>query len=257
MKKVLLIIGLAALSFGLSAAGSIMLAKQQQEAKDAESEGTDGDVSIAQSEGLEQTETADANSPEAMDLPLPVKARPVSPEEIYRYGVIFQKREEGIRQREEALEKERLRMKLVFEDVRTEQRELEGMEEQIRGKIAEAGQLLQKIGQKQQDLTREQEQAKKELDQFKENQTEYQTAELENIKQLSKWFQAMQPDKAAEYLKELSNDGRMDTAVQILGNFEEREASKILSALDDAALVVQLAEKFKGLKRPEKKKSTR
>ena len=77
--------------------------------------------------------------------------------------------------------------------------------------------------------------------------------ETANIKRMSTWFQAMTPEKSAEYLSELANDGEMDMAAQILGNLEEREASKVLAAIKEPGLVTQLIDRFKSREPPKKK----
>lgn len=241
------IVGL--LSFGLAAGGSIYLQKSKLAEEQAAAEKPEDKAPESASDS---TETPQQETP-LEDLPIAVRATPASPEEIVRFGMTFQKREEALKAREEQLRQERIRLKLVSEDVRAEQRELEGLEQQIRGKLASAEDVLNQIGQKQQHMTEEQEAAKKELEKFQKQQQEVSNVEAENIKKMSAWFQAMEPEKAGEYLRELVNDGKMSTAVRILANFEEREASKILAAMNDPALVIQLAEQFKGLKGPEKK----
>jgi flagellar motility protein MotE (MotC chaperone) len=70
---------------------------------------------------------------------------------------------------------------------------------------------------------------------------------------MSAWFQGMEPEKAAGVLKSLANEGKMELAVQLLANFEEREASKVLAAIDDTQLTVELAEAFQSFKRAPKK----
>jgi flagellar motility protein MotE (MotC chaperone) len=57
----------------------------------------------------------------------------------------------------------------------------------------------------------------------------------------------------------MAHDGEDQTeiAVQILRNLEEREAAKILSAIEDPKLVQLLIEKFRNLKRPPEKTATR
>ncbi len=67
---------------------------------------------------------------------------------------------------------------------------------------------------------------------------------------MSEWVEGMSPEKAAEYLRELSNDGKMETAIRVLSNLDGRKASKILDAMSDPKLVVQLTERFKELDHP-------
>ncbi|HVJ87960.1 MAG TPA: hypothetical protein VM452_20015, partial [Caulifigura sp.] len=78
-------------------------------------------------------------------------------------------------------------------------------------------------------------------------------AQRDNVKKMSAWFQGMEPEKAAGLLKGLANEGKMELAVQLLANFEEREASKVLAAIDDTTLTVELAEAFRTFKRAPKK----
>ncbi|MDB4731923.1 hypothetical protein OAF74_03700 [bacterium] len=61
----------------------------------------------------------------------------------------------------------------------------------------------------------------------------------------------MDEKKAAEVLREMSNDGKMSVAVEILSHLEEREAAQILSELDDAKLVQDLVTEFRNLKSPQ------
>lgn len=235
-------------SFGLAAGGSIYLQKSKNTAEDATEEDSAESKPAAAADNGQSPSNPER---EEEDLPIAVRATPASPEEIVRYGMTFRKREEALKAREEELRQERLRLKLVSEDVRAEQRELEGLEQQIRGKLVTAEGVLKEIDDRKQELTKQQEEAKKELDKFDQLQTQVNKAEDANVKKMSAWFQAMEPEKAADYLRELINDGQMPTAVKILSNFEEREASKILAAMNDPALVVQLAKQFKEMKRPE------
>jgi small-conductance mechanosensitive channel len=243
------IVGL--LSFGLAAGGSIFLQKSKTtETVEADVTDPTQDTTSGSTNPGSTFET-DSTS---VELPIAVRATPASPEEIVRYGMTFQKREEALKQREEELRQERLRLKLVSEDVRAEQRELEGLEQQIRGKLVAAEGVLKQIGDQQQEMKKQQEEAKTELDKFDKLQTQVDEGEEANIKKMSDWFQAMVPEKAADYLREMVDEGQMPTAVKILANLEQRDASKILAAMNDSSLVVQLVEEFKGLRRPEKAK---
>jgi hypothetical protein len=68
---------------------------------------------------------------------------------------------------------------------------------------------------------------------------------------MSKWLSSMAPEVAAQLVRELANNGQLDTVVQMLSNLNEREASKILEAVGDVGLISELTEKFRVLKRPE------
>lgn len=186
------------------------------------------------------------------ELPVAVRPRPMSPEEIFRYGVSLRNREDLVHQREQAIEKELARLKLIQEDIRGEQRDIDGVLEEIRAELQNSDEMLTRVQTERSKLQEAKVDAEKKLTELEKSKSVVKAHEAENVKVMSKWFEGMSPEQAAQYLRELSNGGKLETAVQLLSNFEEREASKILAAMNDPALVIQLTESFKQLKRPEK-----
>jgi len=184
------------------------------------------------------------------ELPVPVHGPAVSPEEVFRYSLSLRNREKTLKSQHESVERQQTQLKLVQEDIRGDQKKAEAMLTQIRDDIAAAEKLLANLQEQRQQLQQEQEKAKEHLQQFKKAQVEFKGNELGNIKQMSEWVEGMSPEKAAEYLRELSNDGKMETAIALLGHFDGRKASKILDAMNDPGLVVQLTEKFKEFEKP-------
>jgi flagellar motility protein MotE (MotC chaperone) len=77
-------------------------------------------------------------------------------------------------------------------------------------------------------------------------------SEEQNIKKLSTWVQGMDAPTAANLIRTMADNGKMDVAVRLLANFEEREASKVLAALNNPELMAELADKFRTLQRPTK-----
>lgn len=195
---------------------------------------------------------AGAGVAESSELPVVVRPRPASMEEILDLGKTMRNREKALEAREEAIRKERSRLKLVLDDIQSERLELESLQSDIHGKLAAAEKLLGEVALQRQQLTEEREKAKRDLEEIKSAQTEYKETEADNLKRMSQWIESMEPERAAECLRKLSDDGKLEMAVQLLGEFEEREAAKILEAMDDT-LVAQLLDKFKGVKRPTKK----
>lgn len=242
MARILAVLFVALLSFGVAAGGSIFYQKNSK--PEAESMATPPVVTV---------QKADSTEGPGEELPLAVRPPATSPEEMVRFSLTMGKREEALKKREEEIRQERLRLKLAMEDLRTEQRELEGLEEQVRGKIQIAQDYVKNVNDKMQELDRQREAAKTELETYQKHQADVDQNEMANIKRMSTWFQAMEPTKSAEYLSELANDGEMDMAAQILGNLEEREASKVLAAIKEPGLVSQLIDRFKSRKIPEKK----
>jgi len=187
------------------------------------------------------------------DMGVAVRPRAMSVEEILRYGMGLKKREELMKQREQSIAQQESQMKLVFADIQGEQREIEGLRSQMKDQLAAADQRLVEITQASERLAAERVKHEEELKKQVVPGEGVTESQRDNIKRMSAWFQSMEPTKAAQFLKELSNDGKLDLAVQMLANFEEREAAKVLSAFgeEDKALVGEITEAFKNYKRPE------
>lgn len=200
---------------------------------------------------------AAAHAPaESTDLPVAARPKPMSVEEIIRYGKGIKQRAEQLDKREAQLSEQESQLRLVLADVQGEQKEIDGLRIQIRDQIGTVETLLQQLDLKRSQQTEELKRTEEQTKLLEGQQKDVDTLQRDNIKRMSAWFQNMEPAKAANFLKELSNDGKTDMAVQLLSNFEEREASKILAELDDPSLMVELVESFKKLKRDEKKKPT-
>jgi flagellar motility protein MotE (MotC chaperone) len=260
MSKIILfgVFGLA--TFGIAAAASWWLQAGQTSETVAESQPADAQHEPP-AHGADE-----AGSVPAGELPVAIRPKPLSVEEIYRLGENLRKREETLKARAEELDAERAHMKLAMEDIRREQQEFESLQTKVQGLIATAEQLVAELGAKRQQAAEEQKKAEQDLKAIKEAQTKAEQdlktlkeaqgatneTERENIKRMAAWFQQMEPETAAEYLRELANDGGLDTAAQLLSDLEERDAAEILTAMSDAKLVIQLTEHFKDLKRPKK-----
>lgn len=191
---------------------------------------------------------------ETSDLPVAARPKPMSVEEIIRYGKGIKQRAEQLDKRESLLAEQESQLRLVLSDVQGEQKEIDGLRTQIRDQIGTVETLLEQLDIKRTQQTEEQKRTAEQVKLLGDQQQDVDSLQRDNIKRMSAWFQNMEPAKAASFLKELSNDGKTDMAVQLLSNFEEREASKILAELDDPGLMVELIESFKTLKRAEKKK---
>jgi hypothetical protein len=258
---------LFALVVGGSSAGVSLYLKKSQ-AKPAEKTETaddgvashvkPGDVSpdhapAAQSPSGHDTTAHVGGHDSGPDMGIAARPRAMSVEEILRYGMGLKKREELMKQREQSVAQQEAQMKLVFADIQGEQREIEGLRTQIKEQLAAADKRLVEINQATERMATERQKHEEELKKQTTPGEGVSDLQRDNIKRMSAWFQSMEPTKAAEFLKELSNDGKLDLAVQMLANFEEREAAKVLSAFseDDKALVSEITEAFKNYKRPE------
>jgi hypothetical protein len=202
--------------------------------------------------------TAAAPTPKepAPDMGVVARPRAMSVEEILRYGMGLKKREEFMKQREATVSQQEAQMKLIQGDIQGEQREIEGLRTQVKEQLALADKRVVELQQVHQKIVDERAKAEAEAQKTPMPGAEVNDSQRDNLKRMSAIFQSMEPTKAANFLKDLANDGKLDMAVELLANFEEREAAKVLSAFneEDKALVTDITEAFKNYKRPEAKK---
>jgi hypothetical protein len=179
-----------------------------------------------------------------------------TPEDIIRNAQVLKAREEKLVVRERAAEQEQMRLQLVQSDLQGEQTAIEALAEDVKSQIESANQLLVRISDEKNLLDQERQRNEQQLEEFKDQQTQMDAVEHQNLKQLSTLVQGMDSAAASSLIKNLANGGQIDVAVQLLANFEEREASKILAGLGDdpmnKTLMTDLIDKFRTLQRPTK-----
>jgi hypothetical protein len=242
VKSLIKLVAFAGFMFGVSAAGSWWMATHPPHAADAAAETAAADAAPATHDAALHDITG--------ELPVAVRPKPISPEELLRNAMTLRNREAALQQQEQAAQQRQARLELIQADMQGEQIEVEGLNAQVKAQIDAANALLARIVEERAAM-----EAK--LKEFEGAQTKMDASEAQNIKRMSAWIQGMEAETAADFLRELANDGKMDVAVQILANFEEREASKVLGAIGDSTLMIELAEKFRTLQRPEKETTRR
>lgn len=188
-------------------------------------------------------------------LPSAVRPQPVSVEELLKYSLGLKSREERIVEREKELDRKQSQASIVLADIEGEQRELDGLRAQVKGELGSVERILGQIAEERQKFDADRAKSETDLKELRNSQDAAKASEVENVKTMSTWFQAMDPEKAASIINDMAKDGKIDMAVQMLSNFEDRDAAKILSAIEDTTLTVELAEAFRNYKKPEKKDS--
>lgn len=184
---------------------------------------------------------------------MPISIRPdgkYSAEEIFRFGSSFRGQYEAIRRREAALREEKVRIAMVMEDVKGERRELDSLRAQAEDAIDTAEKLLARMQAEQGDLEAQKKASAAELETIKKSQFEYEVTESANLKKVSEWMQSMPAETAAKMLQTYVDEGKLQMAVKLLANIEERNVAKILAAIPAPSVVVQLTDAYRNLKPP-------
>lgn len=191
------------------------------------------------------------NAPKGEHLPISIRADgKSSAEEIFRQGSSFRSQYEAIQRREESLRQEKIRLKLVMDDVKGERRELDALRLEAEDAITVAEKLLAKLEADQAAMRDKKEESAKELETIKKSQIELDATESANLKKISEILQSTPPETAAATLKQLANDGKLPMVVKLLGTMEESKTAKIMSSIEDPAIVAQLMDAYRNLKLP-------
>ncbi len=212
--------------------------------------------SAATPDGKTPAETA---ATPAERMPVAIRPRDMSVEELLRYSMGVKEREEKLKQSEELLQRRRVQQQLALADIEGERKEIDGLRTQVSNQLKHAESLIEKLNVVRDEFLTEKEKQSQTLEQMKHERITIDQEHMDNTKRLSMWVQSMDPEKAAGVLTSMANDGpeQMEIAVQILRNLEEREAAKILSAIEDTKLVQQLIERFRHLQKPPAKTAVR
>lgn len=83
---------------------------------------------------------------------------------------------------------------------------------------------------------------------LKKRQVELEAGEKKNIDKIAAMYDAMSPEAAAPTFKQMADSGKIDMAAKILAQMKERNAARVLEAMSDPALALQILEKVKGIR---------
>lgn len=183
--------------------------------------------------GATEPQNVPATSTDETDLPLPVRPHPISTQEIFEIAMRLQERENAVAQREQQVQDREDRLNLVFGDLELKQQQVEGLRAEIRSLLRDSEALLSQLGLDQQSL------AAKQLElQALQNQVDSldatQTVEnQQNIRMIAGIFKDMEPQKAAQQLSSIWNNGETDFVIQVYAQLEERDSAAIGEYIDE------------------------
>jgi flagellar motility protein MotE (MotC chaperone) len=83
---------------------------------------------------------------------------------------------------------------------------------------------------------------------LKKKKVEFEAGEKKNIEKMAAMYDAMSPEAAAPVLKEMANSGRLEMGAKILVQMKERNAARVLEAMNDPSLALQYLEKIRGIR---------
>lgn len=177
---------------------------------------------------------------------MPVSLRPevpISTEALTELAQSIMKKQEIIFNAERRLKEEEKRIGLLFEDLRRERDELMAFSQRIDTKIIQAREATKLLQMETQSLEAQTKTLSKLEKKVGKSTDDLVDDELERrVKIVKNWFKGLEPEQAAEHLKEFANRGDIDFAARLLASLEERDIAKVLAAFEDAPLVAQLVD---------------
>ncbi len=179
---------------------------------------------------------------------MPVSLRPdqsLSIESVLQLSDSIRKKEQQLADREQVVVREEDRLKLLFEDLRREQKELEALGDSVDSKISAARELLANL-QQQQQLPGGPNSSTGGAASSDGSAATTAAPVDPRVEQARGWIKSLEADQAARYLKEFANQGDLKFAAQLLKSLDDRQAAKILAALNDPVLGTQLVEALAG-----------
>jgi|GEM_PF-1331278 flagellar motility protein MotE (MotC chaperone) len=256
MKK-LLIIGITSLIlFVLSASASYFWQqKMRSHAADGNAKGTETtgkDVPASKETVRSHAPSGNEKTPSRDDNALRAAVRPTynaGAEEIARMTNELRMRLAAVREREEQLAARKKMIDLIQEDIRGERTALDELRTQIKNELEALNEAMEGVEKQRGSLDEERQKISKSTQEMEARIVQLQKEEQENLKKMSGMYNSMSPEVAAKILQNLADTGKMDTAVKVLGQMQERQAAKVLAELTDAGLAAQLVEKLKSLRR--------
>jgi flagellar motility protein MotE (MotC chaperone) len=242
----IMLLSVVIILFGVAAGASWYL--QMQQTKDAEhpmvaeeKKGKTGGATSKQSVG----ETA---MPKSL-----IRSTP-SPdtERLTQMAASLQAQQETLKAREQQIAMREKQMDIIHEDIKKEQKRLDGIRKKIDEEMAALTEKIEHLEKRASAGLEE----RKSLDATKRDieQATVRIEDLEwiNLKSQIKTFDKMEPESAAIFITNLVDQGKLDTAAKILAQVQSRQSAAIFAEMikQDPKLPGQIMERMLAIKSP-------
>lgn len=177
-------------------------------------------------------------------LPAVISGPELDAEEMFRLSQATKAKREQLLQYEERLREHKNRIKAADADTKSAQREVEGTLKQVRSLMNETEKLLSETKESIGELQKVRADTDRKANELKDAEKEAGAGVAKDVKSFAEYLQSMPPEDAAEAIKEMINNGKMDFAIQLLRNIEARNVAKILAEIKDATLIAEVASRY-------------
>lgn len=211
-KRVIIMLAVLAVSFGVSFMGSLLLGGRGGSGGGATTQ------PVADGEG---------QPPPELTIPLPTAdTENISPREIQLNELVreLQFERQRMRKKAEDLRVREKRIEIVMEDLNRRADDLEALRLKLLGPLNSLKEARAELEQARVRIRRE---------------------EVVNLKKMAKSYDAMDAASGSRILAEMCSSGQEDEAVKLLYYMKERSVAKMLTALTDTAVAARLTWKLK------------
>jgi predicted RNase H-like nuclease (RuvC/YqgF family) len=247
MKSMIKVIGLGIILFGLSASASYFLLtpKETEEelAADVLADDSQAKSPGELAEGVFQQPPVKAAEEGVNQEQLPVAIRPESATSfdiVTQLSNSIREKEKFLKRREEDINKDESRIKMMFDDLKREQSELQSFAAEVDQKTQFARELLEKLKQERTLLANEKAEVSKLQKSTSQAASTQDVEAAQRVKKVQGWFQDMEADVAAKYVKTMADGGELKSVSAVLQGMDQRKAAEILTALGDEVLARQI-----------------
>jgi len=245
MSRMIVLLSVVILLFGLAAGGSWYLQSMQNKEKEGEAPKAEEKPAKSHAPGKNASFEGPAKS-------LIRPAATNDTERLTQLASALQQQKDQLELRTKEIGVREKQMDIVHAEIKKEHKKLEALRKEIQVELANVQEKLDLLDKRTADgnaTIKTIAAAKAEL---AEKVTEYDTQELANIKAQIKTFEKMDPEAAASVITEMSNSGKLDTAVKILAQMRDRQAAAIFAELakDDTKLPSQIFGRMLTLRQP-------
>lgn len=174
---------------------------------------------------------------------MPVALRPNVPitvEAVLELSDSIRKKERELIEREKQVKKAEDNIKLLFEDLKIERDQLTALAQRIESKLQQADGRVAELRIENEELSTKSQQLSQML-QNKKGKGEEELDEIEErVKKAKPWFDGLESEQAASYLKTFANEGELEFAAKLLDSMDKRDVAEILQILNDPIFVDQI-----------------
>lgn len=241
----MIIIGIVGLViFGASAAGSWFV-KTQVLAPPPEEETTEITDISADPADTPASEDGDGSR----QMVVAVRDDPMTVEELFRFSHRLKEQEKQLTVKEDEFQKRQVQQALVLTDVKTEQDAISGLQTKLDKDLTVAEDMIEELNTLRANLKEQEAKTLAAQEALEAAEVAKDGGYESKDKKISGVLQSMTPEKAGGFLQELVNTGQVDFAAQLLSNFDERQAAKILDSIEDMKIVNELILRYREIKK--------